>query len=132
MPTNHPQFKSHLEFINHITCSSCKHYWTFATMEPKFEISRGEWFCPNCGQRGAVHQEDHRISLAAKENFFSCTEGSRARQLDESETTIAEEETSTDWFPDLPLSLRSVAVQPNLCLCEDAPEGKKCDCDEFD
>ena len=121
MPNHHHQFKSHLEFINHITCSSCKHYWTFATMEPKFEISRGEWFCPNCGQKGAVHQEDHRMSLE-KENFFS---GSPAGQLDESETT-------TDWFPDLPLSLRSVAVQPNLCLCEDAPEGKKCDCDEYD
>ena len=122
---HHPQFKSHLEFINHITCSSCKHYWTFATMEPKFEISRGEWFCPNCGQKGAVHQEDHRISLE-KENFFSGGSPPAGQLQDESETT-------TDWFPDLPLSLRSVAVQPNLlCLCEDAPEGKKCDCDEYD
>lgn len=103
-------FKSHLEYIHHITCEKCKHYWTHATMDSKFDISRGEWFCPLCGTKGVVHLEDHRVSIH-NENFFS---GS------------AHTETSTDWFPNLDSDI------PNLCLCEDSPIGAECTCTEFD
>ena len=99
-------FRSHLEYINHITCNSCNHYWTYSSMDPKFQISRGEYYCPSCGVQGAVQEEDYRIS-------------------------IDNSETSTNWFPDLSLSLRSVAA-PNLCLCEDSPQGKICDCEKYD
>ena len=111
-------FKSHLEYIHHITCDKCKHYWTHATMDPKFDISRGEWFCPLCGTKGVVHLEDHRVSIH-DENFFS---GS------------ANTETSTDWFPESPRSVAPPAAlkEVDLCLCEDSPEGKVCDCDTYD
>ena len=103
-------FRSHLEYINHITCQDCNHYWTYATMDPKFQIDRGEWFCPNCGSKGAVHPEDYRIS-------------------------IDNSETSTNWFPSLPMVKKSVAPPPqleiNLCLCEDSPQGKICDCGDL-
>ena len=113
-------FRAHLEYIHHITCDKCKHYWTYATMDPKFDISRGEWFCPLCGTKGAVHLEDHRVSIQ-DENYFS---GS------------AHTETSTDWFPNLKLVKKSVAEKqptlPNLCLCEDSPKDAVCTCSEFD
>ena len=101
-------FRSHLEYINHITCSDCKHYWTHSTMDPNFQISSGEWFCPNCESRGMVESEDYRISIDSSE-------------------------TSANWFPE---SLRSVAAAPrlkevDLCLCEDSPEGKVCECDAY-
>ena len=101
-------FRSHLEYINHITCQDCNYYWTYATMDPKFQISRGEWFCPNCGSRGAVYPEDYRIS-------------------------IDNSETSTNWFPSLPMVKKSVAPQLelDLCLCEDSPKGKVCDCGDL-
>ena len=88
-------------------------------MNPKFQIDRGEYHCPNCGARGSVHLEDHRITIE-KENFFS---GSAA-------------ETSTDWFPNLDLAKRSVARQtpqlpPNLCLCEGTEEGTLCSCEDI-
>lgn len=107
-----PQFKSHLEFINHITCSSCKHYWTYATMNPKFQIERGEWFCPACGRKGTVQEEDHRITIE-KENFFS-------------ELKTDTSETSSDWFPDLNLVSRSVSNQGG-CACG---KNKTCQCDD--
>ena len=113
-------FESHLEYINHITCQICKYYWTHATMDPKFEISRGEYHCPCCGRKGAVHQEDHRITIE-KENFFSGG---------------AESETTTDWFPDNELSQRSVYSEqpqlPNLCLCEGIEDGRLCSCEELE
>ena len=104
-----PQFNSHLEFINHITCSSCKHYWTYATMNPKFQIGRGEWFCPACGRKGTVQEEDHRITIE-KENFFS-------------ELKTDTSETSSDWFPDLNLVSKSVSNQG--CACG---KNKTCQC----
>ena len=98
-------FRSHLEYINHITCNRCNHYWTYSSMDPKFQIDRGEYYCPSCGVQGAVQEEDYRIS-------------------------IDNSETSTNWFPDLSLSLRS-AAGTNLCLCEDSPQGKVCDCGDL-
>ena len=106
-----PQFKSHLEYIHHITCTTCNHYWTYATTNHKFRIDRGEWFCPACGRKGNVHEEDHRISLE-EENFFS------KLKTDTSET-------SSDWFPDLSLSLKSVS--DSGCACG---ENKTCQCDD--
>ena len=58
-------------------------------MNPKFQIGRGEWFCPACGRKGTVQEEDHRITIE-KENFFS-------------ELKTDTSETSSDWFPDLNL-----------------------------
>ena len=110
-----PQFKSHLEYIHHITCATCNHYWTYATTNHKFRIDRGEWFCPACGRKGNVHEEDHRISLE-EENFFSGVN----RTLSNSST-----ETTTDWFPDLSLSLKSVS--DSGCACG---ENKTCQCDD--
>ena len=98
-------FRSHLEYINHITCSDCNHYWTHSTMDPNFQISSGEWFCPNCKSRGIVESEDYRISIDSSE-------------------------TSTNWFPEsprVPTRLKEV----DLCLCEDTPEGKVCDCGDL-
>jgi len=100
-------FESHLEYIFHNTCSLCKYYWTYASMDPKFQIDRGEYHCPNCGARGSVHLEDHRVTIE-KENFFSGLT-----------------ETSTDWFPTGP------AEVPNLCLCEGVEEGTPCSCEDL-
>ena len=76
-------------------------------MDPKFQISRGEYYCPSCGVQGAVQEEDYRTSIDASE-------------------------TSTNWFPSLPKVKKSVAPQLSLCLCEDSPKGKICDCDKYD
>jgi Zn finger protein HypA/HybF involved in hydrogenase expression len=42
-------FVGHLEYIFHITCSECKFYWTYATMEKSYNIEKREYYCPNCG-----------------------------------------------------------------------------------
>ena len=99
-------FRSHLEYINHITCNRCNHYWTYSSMDPKFQISRGEYYCPSCGVQGAVQEEDYR-------------------------TSIDNSETSTNWFPSLPKVKKSVAPQLDLCLCADSPKGKICDCGDL-
>ena len=50
-------FTAHLEYIFHITCSNCKFYFTYAVMQKKFKIDRGNWYCPKCGQKGTVKIE---------------------------------------------------------------------------
>ena len=50
-------FKAHLEYIYHITCVSCKGYFTYATMNKKECIDRGIWYCPRCGAKGNVEIE---------------------------------------------------------------------------
>lgn len=50
-------FKAHLEYIYHITCSKCKAYFTYATMNEKECIDRGHWYCPRCGVKGSVKIE---------------------------------------------------------------------------
>ncbi len=54
-------FKAHLEYIYHITCSQCKAYFTYATMNDKECIDRGHWFCPRCGVKGSVKVEEEDI-----------------------------------------------------------------------
>lgn len=51
-------FKAHLEYIYHITCEVCKNYFTYATMEEKFPIDKGIWYCPKCGEKGLVKLKD--------------------------------------------------------------------------
>ena len=51
-------FSAHLEYIFHITWQSCKCYFTYAVMQKKFRMDRGEWFCPRCGQKGSVKVEE--------------------------------------------------------------------------
>jgi len=51
-------FKAHLEYIYHITCSKCKAYFTYATMNKKECIDRGAWYCPKCGQKGSIKVEE--------------------------------------------------------------------------
>ena len=51
-------FTAHLEYLFHITCSECKFYWTYASMEKKFDIERRNFHCPNCGQENRVKLED--------------------------------------------------------------------------
>ncbi len=50
-------FSCHLEFIFHLTCKSCKFYWTYATMEKNFQIEKFKFFCPNCGEKGTINYE---------------------------------------------------------------------------
>jgi rRNA maturation endonuclease Nob1 len=45
------------EIIYHLTCLACKGWFTYATMEEKFCIDRGNWFCPHCGHKGGVKKE---------------------------------------------------------------------------
>jgi ssDNA-binding Zn-finger/Zn-ribbon topoisomerase 1 len=47
-------FKAHKEIIWHITCTVCKFYWTYATMEEKYRIDRGQFHCPGCGAKSSV------------------------------------------------------------------------------
>ena len=51
-------FKAHLEYIYHITCSKCKAYFTYATMNKKECIDRGSWYCPRCGEKGSIKVEE--------------------------------------------------------------------------
>jgi len=44
-------FKAVKEIIWHLTCSSCKGYFTFATMEDKYCIDRAVFHCPHCGRK---------------------------------------------------------------------------------
>ena len=78
-------------------------------MNPKFQIGRGEWFCPACGRKGTVQEEDYRITIE-KENFFS-------------ELKTDTSETSSNWFPDLNLVSESVSDQG--CACG---KNKSCQC----
>ena len=54
-------FKAHLEYIYHITCDSCKAYFTYATMNKKECIDRGHWYCPRCGVKGSVKVEEEDV-----------------------------------------------------------------------
>jgi len=47
-------FQSSKEIIWHITCSSCKFYFTLPTMEEKYMIDRGQLHCPGCGKKQGV------------------------------------------------------------------------------
>ena len=54
-------FTAHLEYIYHITCSQCKAYFTYATMNEKECIDRGHWYCPRCGVKGSVKVEEEDV-----------------------------------------------------------------------
>ena len=47
-------FTAHVEYLFHITCSECKFYWTYASMQKYFDIEKNEFFCPNCGAKGKI------------------------------------------------------------------------------
>jgi len=46
--------KATKEIIWHLTCTYCKGYWTYATMEDKYCIDRGHKYCPHCGRKEQV------------------------------------------------------------------------------
>lgn len=39
------------EIIWHITCPQCKFYFTYPTMENKYDPENGKWICPKCGHK---------------------------------------------------------------------------------
>lgn len=49
--------KAQKEIIWHLTCSKCKGHWTYATMEEKYCIDRGQKYCPHCGTKQDVNIE---------------------------------------------------------------------------
>ncbi|MEE2943990.1 MAG: hypothetical protein VX444_02345 [Pseudomonadota bacterium] len=51
-------FTAHVEYLFHITCTSCHYYWTYASMEKNFDIERRPLFCPLCGEKGKVKLQD--------------------------------------------------------------------------
>ena len=51
-------FSAHLEYLFHITCSECQFYWTYASMEKRFDIEKKDFYCPNCGRKNPVKLED--------------------------------------------------------------------------
>ena len=57
-------FSAHLEYIFHITCDECKYYWSHAVMQKDFDISKREYFCPNCGCKKMIKLQDEIESLA--------------------------------------------------------------------
>ena len=46
------------EIIWHLTCNNCKFYWTMATMDDKFCINRGEYYCPCCGGKQRAKEDE--------------------------------------------------------------------------
>ncbi len=47
-------FTAHVEYLYHITCKTCGFYWTYASMEKNFDISKREYTCPNCAEKGKI------------------------------------------------------------------------------
>ena len=47
-------FTAHLEYLFHITCANCKFYWTYASMQKQFDIEKGYFYCPKCGQKNRI------------------------------------------------------------------------------
>jgi len=45
-------FNAVKEIIWHLTCTQCKGWFTFATMEDKYCIERTTFHCPHCGKKG--------------------------------------------------------------------------------
>ena len=51
-------FIAQKEILWHLTCTQCKFYWTYPTMEQKFHIDKGTWCCPKCKAEGrAIEQK---------------------------------------------------------------------------
>ena len=47
-------FTAHLEYLFHLTCEECKFYWTYASMEKSFDITKHQFNCPYCGCKSKV------------------------------------------------------------------------------
>ena len=50
-------FSAHLEYLFHLTCGDCKFYWTYASMDKLFDITKNQYNCPNCGCKSTVKLE---------------------------------------------------------------------------
>ena len=50
-------FSAHLEYLFHLTCGDCKFYWTYASMDKLFDITKNQYNCPNCGSKSTVKLE---------------------------------------------------------------------------
>lgn len=46
--------RAHRETIWHLTCGSCRYYWTYPTMEAAEDIAGKPLHCPLCGTKSAV------------------------------------------------------------------------------
>ncbi len=51
-------FSAHLEYLFHITCGECKFYWTYASMNKTFDITKKQYICQNCGSKNDVKLEE--------------------------------------------------------------------------
>ena len=51
-------FTAQLEYLFHITCDSCKYYWTYASMTKSFNIEKKSYHCPNCGEKSKIILQD--------------------------------------------------------------------------
>ena len=51
---NNIMFKAVKETIWHLTCTNCKNWFTYATMEEKLCIERMQLHCPHCGKKGSA------------------------------------------------------------------------------
>jgi len=49
-------FEAVKEIIWHLTCTKCKGWFTYATMENQLLIERLTLFCPHCGEKGNVKE----------------------------------------------------------------------------
>jgi len=50
-------FRAQKEILWHLTCTECKFYFTYPTMEEKYQIDRGTWTCPKCKKEGRAFEE---------------------------------------------------------------------------
>lgn len=57
-PINIHMIRAQKEIIWHLTCNNCKFYWTMATMDDKFCINRGEYYCPCCGSKQRAKEDE--------------------------------------------------------------------------
>ena len=45
-----------MEWIYHFTCSECKNWWSWATMEVRGGIMGKRFYCPHCGVRDTAQR----------------------------------------------------------------------------
>jgi len=48
------------EIIWHLTCTNCKNWFTYATMEDRLCIDRFTFHCPHCGKSGGVKKDSKK------------------------------------------------------------------------
>jgi rRNA maturation endonuclease Nob1 len=51
-------FNAVKEIIWHLTCTNCKGWFTFATMEENYCIDRTTFHCPHCGNKARCQPKE--------------------------------------------------------------------------